>query len=295
MPSIKTKWLKHIERVYKALCAVLKTSGKYEWGIPLKNTPKSFTPKKIKDVKNNPIGKAVFYRWRPINAFNKAEDELKDAVEITPFLSPKGNLYTAQDLLDWCDILLEKWGYPSGPELLAQRNKTTEAHDYIYDVTDIYNLAGVGPRLKTHIKQELSGQLGQKKAEINKSETPAPQKEYKGQVTFQYNKRETKEGSRKVVGGNLKGKKGKHTFPPIPAIAFAEYARASNEGVDDPKKIRKRVIDRVPKWQKYKKEDKTPNTKYVKREIKKGIKKATGHEITPFNPIPFRVELPKSQ
>ena len=114
-------------------------------------------------------------------------------------------------------------------------------------------------------------------------------------VTFQYNKRENKEGSKKVVGGILMGKKDKHPFTRIPALAFAEYARASNAGIKDPKDIEKRVIDRIPSWQKYKRTGKEPSTKYVKREIKKGIKKATGHEITPFNPIPFRVELPKSQ
>jgi hypothetical protein len=135
----------------------------------------------------------------------------------------------------------------------------------------------------------------QAKGILDAQKTPASQAEDKGQVTFQYNKKKTEEGSEIVVNGILIGEKGKHLFTRIPALAFAEYARASNAGIKDTKDIEKRVIDRIPSWRKYKKTGKEPNTKYVKREIKKGIKIATNHAIIPFNPIPFHVDLPKSR
>ena len=156
------------------------------------------------------------------------------------------------------------------------------------------------PRVAVGIPPEGFGAKGeaktiQAKGSLGLQETPASQAEDKDQVTFQYNKKRTEEGSENVVSGILKGEKGEHLFTKIPALAFAEYARASNKGVKNPKEIEKSVVDRIPSWRKHKIKGTEPNTKYVKREIKKGIKIATNHDIIPFNPIPFHVDLPKSR
>ncbi|HHT9118383.1 MAG TPA: hypothetical protein ACFYD1_07110 [Candidatus Hypogeohydataceae bacterium YC38] len=111
-------------------------------------------------------------------------------------------------------------------------------------------------------------------------------------TSYHYVKQDTKEGSKRVSKGILQGERGKYTFTRLPALAMDKYIRASNKGVNNPKDIEKEVIDSVPQWKKLQVENKQPNLKYVKRQLKKGIKKATGRDVVPFNPIPFKIFFP---
>lgn len=126
---------------------------------------------------------------------------------------------------------------------------------------------------------------------LEEKATETPGAGGKGEPTYYYVMQDTKEGSKRVSKGILSGEKGRHTFTRLPALAMAEYIRASNEGVKNPKDIEKSVIDNVPEWQKLKTKGQKPNTKYIKKAIKCGIKKATARDVIPFNPIPFKISL----
>ncbi len=286
MDNIKTEWLAKAEKVKDDFNDVLTASGRYVHMPEEAETAKEMS--KLFKMPEN------LYCWSYDANFLEASNKLEQAVyelrlfsnqyhlKQVCFSSPLGKLLTSEDLMDWCDWLLKEWEYPSIIEL--QEDMVRHANSPSIDIWPL----DVFLRLTNHITQDLDEQFDQIRREIE-----GEPRSKAGQPTFEYNKRKTTEGSEKVVGAILTGKKGVHPFTRIPALAFAEYARASNEGVDDPKKIEKRVVDNVPDWHKYKKSGNMPRTQYVRKQIQEGIKKATGNRVIPFNPLPFYVDIPK--
>lgn len=100
----------------------------------------------------------------------------------------------------------------------------------------------------------------------------------------------------KTNTGNVKAsvlKKGTKTSPldRLPTIAISELIRATRGGLQDSKWIKERICQRESKWKKLVDEGKEPDLSHEEKAIKKAIKAVFGASYTPWNPLPFKIDI----
>ncbi len=109
--------------------------------------------------------------------------------------------------------------------------------------------------------------------------------------TFEIMRSTTAKGNKRVKGGNLKKGQKEYLLTTRPTLALKGWIRAYNEDIEDHTKIKSCIIAECPAWGEMRDNGIEPDLKHARRELKKAFKNVFNTTVTPWHPLPFKIDL----